>query len=104
MLGISQQKLAGLAGLRREKVCRLESKAEDIGLDDLCRLLDAVGLELVLSPKAGKSSKDPVERGSMRSLVSPAEAARRPAPRSFARAAFIDGAKARVVNWGKIPR
>ena len=104
MLGISQQELAKLAGLRREKVCRFESKAEDIGLDALCRLLDAVGLEIVLSPKAEKSSKGPVERGPMPSLVSPAEAARRPAPRSFAQAAFIDGAKARVVNWGKVPR
>src|SRR5437588_12071029 len=47
-LGISQHELALRAGLRREKLNRLERKGETIGFDELCRLLDAAGLELAI--------------------------------------------------------
>ena len=89
-LGISQQELAARAGLRREKVNRIESKGEDVGLDELCRLLDAVGLELHVGEKgqARSASADPV---------------RRRQPQDFKKAAFIDGLKARVLDWGKLP-
>lgn len=85
-LGMSQQELAARAGLRREKVNRMESRGEDVGLEDLCRLLDALGLELQLAEKA------PEER-----------APRASAPRRIREAAFLDGSKARVVRWGKLP-
>ena len=50
-LGISQQELAKRAGLRREKVNRVESQGEDVGAQDLSRLLDAVGLRLSVHEK-----------------------------------------------------
>lgn len=89
-LGISQQELAARAGLRREKVNRIESKGEDVGLDQLCRLLDAVGLELHVGEKskARSASPDPV---------------RRLKPQDFDKVAFVDGAKARILDWGKLP-
>ena len=83
---MSQQELAARAGLRREKVNRVESKGEDIGLEDLCRLLDALGLELQLADK-----------------VQEERAPRASVPRRLREAAFIDGSKARVVRWGKLP-
>lgn len=105
LLGISQQELAARAGLRREKVNRLESKGEDIGIDVLCRLCDAVGLELHVSIKGAADSP----------AVRPVAASARPdsrspypehdlAPEEFNKAAFIDGAKAKILNWGKVPR
>ncbi len=89
-LGLSQQELAARARLRREKVNRVESKHEDISLDEISRLLDAVGLELVVQRKgaAVASSSPPAP-----DLV----------PKSFDKAAFIDGSKARILNWGKVP-
>lgn len=105
MLGLSQQELAARAGLRREKVNRLESKGEDIGLDELCRLLDAVGLELSVSDKgAAKSSA----RGSVRhrghSSVRASQRSHSLVPGDFEKASFIDGAKAKIIDWGKVPR
>jgi transcriptional regulator with XRE-family HTH domain len=90
-LGLSQQDLASRAGLRREKVNRLESRHEDIGLEEFCRLLDAVGLELAVQDK---------QRGAKR----PAAAPRSLPPGNFEQAALIDGAKARVLDWGKVPK
>ncbi len=88
-LGLSQQELAARAGLRREKVNRIESKAEDVSLEELCRLLDAVGLELVVQEK---------------SAAPLSHAARQLAPREFDKASFIDGSKAKILSWGKVPR
>lgn len=89
-LGLSQQALAARAGLRREKLNRIESKGEDIGLDDLCRLLDAAGLELDVREKAKAPSS--------------ARAARPRAPQDFRKASFIDGSRAKILDWGKLPR
>ena len=49
-LGLSQQELAARAGLRREKVNRIESKAEDVSLEELSRLLDAFRCPLLFQP------------------------------------------------------
>lgn len=94
-LGLSQQELAARAGLRREKISRLESKGESIGFDELCRLLDAVGLELAVQEKGMQPSSAP-------SSVS--NAARALPPREFRKASFIDGSKAKILSWGKLPR
>lgn len=82
---MSQQELAARAGLRREKLNRIESKEQNIGVDELSRLLDVVGLELYVREKSALS-------------------VRQLAPQEFQRASFIDGSKAKVVSWGKIPR
>lgn len=99
---MSQQELAERAGLRREKVNRFESKGEDISLSDLCRLLDAVGFELIASlanKDAPKLMQQPAWRSSALVLHEPALA-----PQSFKNARFMDGSKAKVVSWGKVPR
>lgn len=94
-LGLSQQQLAARAGLRREKVNRVESKGEDISLAELVRLLDALGLELAVHPKSQESSSASSDsRGAVRHLE----------PGSFEKAGFVDGSKIRVLRWGKIPR
>jgi len=89
-LGLSQQELAARAGLRREKVNRIESKAEDVSLEELSRLLDAVGLEFVVR-----------EKGEAASLP---QSVRHLAPREFDKASFIDGSRAKILSWGKVPR
>ena len=88
-LGLSQQELAARAGLRREKVNRVESKGEDLGFEDMCLLLDAVGLVLVVQEKKDSPAHDDD---------------RRLAPKAFDKASFIDGSKAKILSWGKVPR
>lgn len=97
-LGISQQELAARAGLRREKVNRVESKGEDIGVEELCRLLDAVGLQLAVCEKGQAPSS------SMLPAASRSQFVQRLAPQDFHKAAFIDGSKAKILSWGKVPR
>lgn len=94
---MSQQELAAKAGMRREKLNRIESREQNIGIDELCRLLDVVGLELYVREieRAG-------EQGEFQSPS--ARSAHRLAPREFQKASFIDGSKAKIVSWGKIPR
>lgn len=103
MLGMSQQELAARAGLRREKVNRIECKYEDMGLEELCRLLDAVGLEISVADKGASSA-----RGSARqrhqSGVPASKKSHNLKPGDFEKAAFVDGAKARILDWGKVPR
>jgi HTH-type transcriptional regulator/antitoxin HipB len=98
--GLSQSELAARAGLRREKVNRIESKAEGVGIEELSRLLDAVGLELVVREKgqAASAASSKLEK------ASPAHSARRLAPQAFHKASFIDGSKAKILHWGKVPR
>ncbi len=98
-LGLSQQELAARAGLRREKVNRVESKAEDISLEELSRLLDAVGLVLAVHEKGAAPSPP-----SALPAASLAHAARQLVPREFDKASFIDGSKAKILSWGKVPR
>lgn len=93
-LGLSQQELAARAGLRREKVNRIESKGEDVSVEVLSRLLDAVGLALVVQEKSAAP---------LAHAAHAAHAARQLAPREFDEAAFIDGAKVKILNWGKVP-
>ena len=84
------------AGLRREKVNRIESKGEDASFEDISRLLDAVGLVLVVQEKnsaAAPSSTLPLSHSS-RPLV----------PRPAEEAMFIDGSRSKILNWGKVPR
>ena len=104
-LGISQQELAARAGLRREKINRIESKGEDVGVSELCRLLDAVGLELSVSLKgeAVSSALPSVAAYPRRDSPSPHLAVKQ-VPREFHKASFIDGSKAKILNWGKVPK
>ena len=94
-LGMSQLELAARAGLRREKLNRIESREQNIGIDELCRLLDVVGLELVVREK-GRA----VEQGKSPSVPS----GRRLVPQELHKASFIDGSRARILSWGKIPK
>ena len=87
--------MAARAGLRREKVNRIESKAEDVSFEELSRLLDAVGLVLVVQEKREAPSLP---------AASPTHAGRQLAPRGFDKASFIDGSKAKILSWGKVPR
>ncbi|MEX2241191.1 MAG: helix-turn-helix transcriptional regulator [Burkholderiales bacterium] len=95
-LGMSQQALAARAGLRREKVNRLESKGEDVGLEDLARLLDALGMELAVFRKG--------QAPPMALSSSLSEAERDLVPQDFEKAAFVDGSKVRILSWGKLPK
>ena len=104
-LGMSQQELAARPGLRREKVNRVESKGEDLGVSELCRLLDAVGLELSVSPKGEVESSSLPSAAPRAQRKSPSSHfAVKQAPRAFQQASFIDGSKAKILNWGKVPR
>lgn len=92
-LRISQQELAARAGLRREKVNRVESKHEDVSLEEISRLLDAVGLMLVVQKKDDAMASSSSSSARAPGLV----------PQAFDKAAFIDGSRARILNWGKVP-
>ena len=94
---MSQQELAARAGLRREKLNRIESREQNIGIDELCRLLDVVGLELYVREKGRAGKQGEYQSPSARPV-------HQPAPREFHKASFIDGSKAKIVSWGKIPR
>lgn len=97
MLGLSQQELAALAGLRREKVNRFESGMEDIFLSDLAQLLRVLGLELSAAESGPSSSRDDsvIERisGKQPQLV----------PALLDEAAILDGSKIKVIDWGRVP-
>jgi len=95
-LGLSQHELALRAGLRREKVNRIESKGEDASLEEISRLLDAVGLVLHVQEKSVAPAPS--------SALPLSHRARPLAPRPAKEAMFIDGSKAKVLSWGKVPR
>ena len=94
---MSQQELAARAGLRREKLNRIESREQNIGFDELCRLFDVLGLELYVREKGRGSEQGEYQSPSARSV-------HQLAPQEFHKASFIDGSKAKIVSWGKIPR
>ena len=98
-LGLSQQELGLLAGLRREKINRVESRREDISLSDLGRLLDAVGLKLIV---AAKDSDEPLA-GALPVESLPSSNNHKLKPKRLSKAAIADGAKAVIVSWGKVP-
>ena len=89
-LGLSQQELADRVGMRREKVNRIESQRIEIGLGEISRLLDVVGLVISVEKKLGAKQA----RSNSHGL----------APRDFESASFFDGSKAKVIDWGKTPR
>lgn len=95
-MGMSQQDLANRAGLRREKVNRIESQRADVGLDELCRLLDVLGLQISVGkkPAAKRFDESEVAKPDSHGLM----------PQNFAKASFVDGSRARVVDWGKAPK
>ena len=95
-LQLSQQELAARAGLRREKVNRVESKQEDISFAEMSRLLDAVGLVLLVQEKNAAPAPPSALPLSHRARALP--------PRPFEVASFIDGSKAKILNWGKVPK
>ncbi|MCE9639330.1 MAG: hypothetical protein K8S22_04130, partial [Betaproteobacteria bacterium] len=97
--------LAVRAGLRREKINRLESKGEDIGIDELCRLFDAVGLELRVAKKGAAGSPAVPHIASHAHADSQSlHPEHRLVPEEFHKAAFIDGSKVKILNWGKVPK
>ena len=95
-LGLSQQDLAQRAGLRREKVNRIESQRADVGLDELCRLLDVLGLQMSIDKKLAdmRMVQRDVAKPDSHGLM----------PQDFAKASFVDGSRTRVVDWGKAPK
>ena len=93
-LGMSQLELAARAGLRREKLNRIESRGQNIGIDELCRLLDVVGLELHIREKGQADEEEALSVRPVRRLV----------PQELHKASFIDGSKAKILSWGKMPR
>lgn len=99
VLGLSQQELGLLAGLRREKINRIESQREDMSLIDLGRLLDAVGLTLVVTAKDGAAAP----AGVLPSQIPQASNNHKLKPKRLSKATIADGAKAVIVSWGKVP-
>ena len=65
----------------------------------MSRLLDAVGLVLVVHEKDKVLAMSPALPA-----ASSNNDARHLAPREFDKASFIDGSKAKILNWGKVPR
>jgi transcriptional regulator with XRE-family HTH domain len=95
-LRLSQDELAQRAGLRREKVNRIESRGDKVNLVELERLLDVVGLELSVAPK--KAVRREVMPGPQQANEHGQFA------RPIKQAAFVDGGSARIVSWGKLPK
>lgn len=95
-LGMSQGELAARAGLRREKVNRVESSGQNIGFYELCRLVDALGLELSVAEKEPPNSS--------LGQSPPVHVGHRLEPQEFHRASFVDGSRAKILRWGKVPR
>ena len=100
---MSQQELAARAGLRREKVNRIESSGQNIGFNELCRLVDALGLELYVREK-GPAGSSLEQDGYHSQSAHSAHSARQLEPQEFHKASFIDGSKAKILSWGKVPR
>jgi transcriptional regulator with XRE-family HTH domain len=97
-LGFSQQELALRAGLRREKINRVESRGEDIGFDDLCRLVEALGLEFDLR------EVDSSGAGGSPPRLSASAIRHRLKPKGSKEIALLDASKARIISWGKVPK
>ena len=98
LLGMSQQDLAALAGLRREKINRLESRHENVSLSDLVKILDALDLKLVVAAKGqagdeGGAAENAGDWPSGNHVLK---------PMPMADASFIDGAKAKILNSGLV--
>jgi HTH-type transcriptional regulator/antitoxin HipB len=55
--GLTQTDLANLAGLRQEKVSKIESGQDGAKLSTIFALLAALNLEITVEARSGKSSK-----------------------------------------------
>lgn len=55
-LGYSQKKVAEMAGVTLKEIIRLEHKSKFSVLNPLLKILDVLGLELVVVPKDGNSN------------------------------------------------
>jgi transcriptional regulator with XRE-family HTH domain len=95
---MSQQDVAALAGLRREKINRVESRHEDVSLSDLVKILDALDLKLVVAAK-GQGDDDSDAAAKTDDWPSGNHVLK---PERMADASFIDGAKAKILKWGKL--
>ena len=102
-LGLSQHELGLLAGLRREKINRLESRREDIRMSDLDRLLDAVGLKLVIAAKNSNEDSNAAPSVVLPLSNPPLSNNHQTKPKRLAKAAIADGARAKIISWGKVP-
>ena len=98
LLGLSQQDVAALAGLRREKINRVESRYEDLSVSDLVKILDVLDLKLVIAAK-GAQDEDP---GAVAKADDWPSGNRVLQPARLPDASFIDGAKAKILKWGKV--
>ncbi len=104
-LGMSQAVLAKRSRLSREMISRFESGSE-IGLSAFRRMLQALGLRIEIVPVASNESivsdwrafRDQLDRD----LLAQTRAARS-GRANLRHARLIDGADARVIDWGKIP-
>lgn len=56
--GLTQTDLANLAGLRQELISKIEGGHEGTKLSSIYTLFAALGLELIVDTRQGKSSKD----------------------------------------------
>jgi transcriptional regulator with XRE-family HTH domain len=104
-LGLSQAELARRARLSREMVSRFESGSE-IGLGAFERLLAALELRLELAPAAANELRVSDWRAFREGLDAQLLARARMAHSArdnLASARLIDGARVRVIDWGKIP-
>ena len=98
LLGLSQQDVAALAGLRREKVNRVESRHEDLSVSDLAKILDVLDLKLVIAAK-GAQDED-LGAGSKAGDWPSGNQVLQPA--RMPDASFVDGAKAKILKWGNV--
>ena len=54
--GLTQTGLANLAGLRQEKISKIESGQESAKLSTIFALLAALNLEITIEPRSGKAA------------------------------------------------
>ena len=55
--GLSQSDLADASGNRQQVISRIEKRESSPTLKTLCKLLDALGYEIVLKPKNSRTAK-----------------------------------------------
>lgn len=59
--GISQQSLASMIGTQRSNICRIESGAQNISLDTLLKIADALGKEITIDVKERSGAQRELE-------------------------------------------
>jgi HTH-type transcriptional regulator/antitoxin HipB len=56
--GLNQTELAQLAGLRQERISKIETGQGGVKLSTVCDVLAALGLEMTIAPRTQSSSAD----------------------------------------------